>query len=101
MSLVKEAALQSEDMRDYAEEVAILAGLGSHCAMHEEVFIGEFTDEEQLRTAYRIANWRIIKGSIKLPSSMSPRDFTDLIKEVVESASDSCPKCERVFAKDA
>ena len=83
MNLVKEAALQSEDIRDYAEEVATVAGVGRRCEMHE-VFIGEFTDEDQLRTAYKIANWRIIKGAIKLPPSMSPPDFTALVKEVVE-----------------
>ena len=43
-------------------------------------------EEDQLRTAYKIANWRILKGAITLAPSMSPRDFTDLVKEVVKSA---------------
>ena len=78
-------ALQSEDIRDYAEEVATVAGVGRRCEMHK-VFIGEFSEEDQLRTAYKIANWRILKGAITLAPSMSPRDFTDLVKEVVKSA---------------
>ena len=98
MNLAKEAALQSEDIRDYAEDVATVAGVGRRCEMHE-VFIGEFTDEDQLRAAYKIANWRIIKGAIKLPPSMSPRDFIDLVKEVVKSAPASCPKCGPIFGK--
>ena len=35
MNLTKEAALQSEDIRDYAEDVATVAGVGRRCEMHE------------------------------------------------------------------
>jgi hypothetical protein len=100
MGAVKEAWLQQEDMRGIAEQVAIAAGLGERCEMHSDVFMSEFPDEDLLVEAYKIANARITKGEIELPSMMSRRDFTDLIKEVVENAPDFCPECQRLFGKD-
>jgi hypothetical protein len=87
-------------MTGVAEEVAIAAGLGERCGMHPDVFIGEFPDDDLLVEAYKIANARITKGEIDLPSMMDRRDFTDLIKEVVEQAPDFCPECDRLFGKD-
>lgn len=100
MGAAKEMMLQREGMTGAAEEVAIAAGLGERCEMHEDVFMSEFPDEDLLVEAYKIANARISKGEIELPSMMSRRDFTDLIKEVVEQAPDFCPECQRLFDKD-
>ncbi|WP_338821495.1 hypothetical protein WDM22_22585 [Bradyrhizobium septentrionale] len=100
MGAAKEMMLQREGMTGVAEEVAIAANLGERCEMHKDVFMGEFPDEELLVEAYKIANARITKGEIELPSMMSRRDFTDLIKEVVEQAPVFCPECERLFGKD-
>jgi hypothetical protein len=82
------------------EEIAIVAGLGERCEMHPDVYMCGFPDEEQLVEAYKITNARITKGDIGLLSLMTRRDFTDLIKEVVEQAPDFCPDCERLFGKD-
>lgn len=100
MGAMKEMMLQREGMSGVAEEVAIAAGLGERCAMHEGVFISEFPDEDLLVKAYKIANARITNGEIALPSMMDRREFTDLTKEVVEQAPDFCPECDRLFGKD-
>jgi hypothetical protein len=100
MGAAKEMMLQREGMTGIAEEVAIAAGLGERCEMHSDVFMSDFPDEDLLVEAYKIANARITKGEIGLPSMMDRRDFTDLIKEVVEQAPDFCPECERLFGKD-
>lgn len=96
MGMAKEMMLQMDDMRPVAEEVAIAAGLGERCEFHD-MFTSDFPDEELLVEAYKIANARITSGQIGLPSMMSRRDFTDLIKEVVEQAPSECPDCDRVF----
>jgi hypothetical protein len=53
-----------------------------------------------LKEAYKIANARITAGEIELPSMMTRRDFTDLIKEVVETSPAECPECERLATQD-
>jgi hypothetical protein len=100
MGVVKEAMLQREDMRGDAEDVAIAAGLGERCEFHSDVFISEFPFEDLLVEAYKIANARITANEIGLPSMMTRRDFTDLIKDVVEQAPDECPQCKRLFNSD-
>jgi hypothetical protein len=62
--------------------------------------ISEFPDEELFVKAYTIANARVTKGEIGLPSMMDRRDFTDLIEEVMEQAPGFCPECDRLFGKD-
>jgi hypothetical protein len=100
MGVAKEMGLQREDMRSAAEEVAIAAGLGERCELHEDVFVSEFPYEDKLVEAYKIANARISAGDVDLPSMMSRHDFTELIKEVVEEAPDECPECNRIASKD-
>jgi|HubBroStandDraft_2_1064218.scaffolds.fasta_scaffold736980_1 hypothetical protein len=99
MGAAKEAMLQREGMTHDAVEVLKAAGLGKTCEYHD-VFICEFPDEDLLKEAYKIANARITKGEIGLPSMMSRRDFTDLIKEMAENSPDECPDCDRIFNSD-
>jgi hypothetical protein len=97
MGMVKEAALQREGMIGDVEAIAVAVGLGEFCEFHDDVFISEFPYEDKLVEAYKLANARITSGEIDLPSMMTRRDFTDLIKEVVEQAPDECPECHRLF----
>lgn len=76
MGAAKEMMLQREDMRGVAQEVAEAAGLGERCEMHDGVYIVDSPDEDLLTEAYKIANERITKGEIHLPSTVSPKDFT-------------------------
>jgi hypothetical protein len=100
MGVVKEMMLQREDMKGDAESVAIAAGLGKSCEFHSDVFGSEFPYEDLLVEAYKIGNARITAGEIGLGSMMTRRDFTDLIKQVVEQAPDECPECKRLFNRD-
>lgn len=99
MGMVKEAMLQREGMVGDAENVAIAARLGGRCELHD-VYVSEFPYEDLLVEAYKIANARITANEIELPSMMTRRDFTDLVKEVVEQAPAECPECDRLFNKD-
>lgn len=99
MGAAKEMMLQMDDMRGVAEEVALAAGLGERCELHGE-YTSDLPDEDLLVEAYKIANARISAGEIHLPSMLSRRDFTDLIKETVENAPSDCPECQRIFGRD-
>ena len=100
MGFAKTAMMERESMEELARAVVIAAGLGTRCDWHDGVFMSEFVDGHGLDEAYKIANARITAGAIKLPSMMNRRDFTDLIKKVVQDAPDFCPECDRIFSKD-
>lgn len=100
MSMVKRMMEAREDLRQLAlgilEETSLLEECESH---HGTYFDGGGGD---LEDAYKLANSKITRGEIELPSGMSRRDFTDVIKETYEDNSgvDSCQECERIFGKD-
>ena len=100
MGQASDQAIQYEDMRGIAEEVAIAAKLGSRCEIHPGEFISEGPDADMLVDAYKIGNARITSGEIELPPLLKRQDFTDLIKDVVENGPDACPECERIFGKN-
>jgi hypothetical protein len=100
MGAVKQQMLELEGMEGLAQEVAIAAGLGSRCHIHEDVFVSDGPDPDLLVSAYKLGNSRINKGQIVLPSSVNRQDFSALIKEVVEMGPESCPECDRTFGKD-
>jgi hypothetical protein len=99
MGVLKEWMTQREDLKGAAEDVAIAAGLGNRCEIHGE-FVSEFAYEDLLVTAYKIGNARITKGEIDLGSMVDRKDFTDLIRQVVEFAPSNCPTCDRIVNSD-
>jgi hypothetical protein len=92
------------DERDYTRTLALdlLKDVGAlkECETHEGTFYDK--DEGQLQEAYNLANAKISRGEIELPSGMERRDFTDVVKETYNDNSgiDYCVSCDKVFGKD-
>ena len=99
MGAVKHYKAMMDDLRAEAEGVAVAAKAVKPCKRHEDVLLDQY-DPAALDLAYRIANSRISKGEIKLPAGFKREDFTDLVKDVVNSSGDECYSCENMFGKD-
>jgi hypothetical protein len=98
MGVQKEFGIQMEELREVAESIARQAGAVKACDMHEEVLLDQY-DDEALTLAYKIANKRISDGEIHLPDGISRKDFTDLIKSVVDDSGSDCARCEDLAAE--
>ena len=100
MSGAKRQLEEQEALSGVIEQIAVTAGLGQRCERHPEVFISEgMPDPDALTLACKIMNAGITEGRIQV-SSLSRRDVTDLLKDLVEQAPEACPECERLFGKD-
>jgi hypothetical protein len=97
MGAAKELLIQMDDMRAEAESVAVDVGAVVRCEFHDDVLISQY-DDDALTQAYKLANARISRGEIVLPSMINRRDFSDLIKEVVDQSGDECYSCAKMFA---
>jgi hypothetical protein len=97
LGFVSEYMIAMDELRSTARDVANAAGAIGRCPIHEEVDINQ-GDPAAESLAYRIANARISRNEIGLPEGVSRRDFTDMIKELVEESCDDCPECERIAA---
>jgi hypothetical protein len=99
MGVLKRLMLEQDEMKSVAADVAQAAGLLGNCEHHPDIVL-DLTVESLIsfENAYKIANARISKGEIELPLSMSRRDFTDLIHEVVKESPWECPSCDNKHA---
>jgi hypothetical protein len=82
-----------DDMQGAAIRVAIKAGAVVRCACHPDIVLVSRIDDDALTEACKIANAQISRGEINLPACMERRDFTDLIKKVIEMSAWDCPRC--------
>jgi hypothetical protein len=94
MGAVKQAMIQRQDLQRVAVDVLCAVGALKRCEFHEDALMEGNAD---LEAAYRLANARISRGEIRLPSYWSRRDFTDIIKSMFETSPyiDGCPYCAR------
>lgn len=95
MGFQKELAIRKEELREVALRIAMEAGAVRQCVAHPDVILDQYDDDARI-VAYKIANKRMSNGDIDLPDGMSPRDFTDLIKDVVSKSATDCPRCEAI-----
>jgi hypothetical protein len=90
---------ENEALRGEALQICLDVGALEECENHPGSY---FDGGEEIQEAYKIANGRITNGEIELPSRISRRDFTDIIKDVYEDNyfAESCTYCQRNMERD-
>jgi hypothetical protein len=99
MGAMSELAIELDELRDAAAEIAAGTRALVRCPIHGDVLMNN-CDDDALKGAYKLANYKVTKGDIELPSGITRRDLTDAIKEAVEEGELDCPHCANLFSSD-
>ncbi len=93
MGLAKRAMEEYEDLTNIAINILCEVGAIKVCENHGYFFDGN----ENLESAYKLANHKISYQGLTLPKNISRHDFSDIIKEAYESNSgrEKCYGCEK------
>lgn len=97
MSQVKREMERIESLEQQAIAVAKEANAIKECGFpgHSDCFLSQWDDDAN-RHAYAIGTNRWKAGEV----DGTREEFMDAIKEAIDTASDDCPECDRMMAKD-
>lgn len=96
MGAVKQMMAERDQLERCATALLVEVGALRECPGHEGLF---FNGGREVEDAYKLANSRITRGLVDLPSWASRREFTDVLKKTYEeySIGDECAWCAKTF----
>ena len=81
-----------EEQWEVAREIAVDAGVLTRCPLHSEIYDPLAGDNTP---AYKLGNYRLSAGKLRVGVFSSSREMTDTIKAVVEDAAMECYTCSK------
>ena len=88
MGMTKEAVLNGLARQDFAEEIAVEAGVLIRCKWHEYAY----QEDWDYTAAYTLGKRKYLRGELS-GVFHSRREVTAEIKDVVDHAPVACPRC--------
>jgi len=98
MSGAKIIISNQEDLAYYAATILVEVGAAQFCEYHDELMLDDI-NEELLIEAYKLANLKVTKKDIVLPSGTRRKDLTDTIKRLYGDLPFECSWCEKHAAE--